>query len=196
MALFNQCDATRLAMREIREVNPGREAGQTEDLGYTFSTPQLAYQARARERAALAHLDLLPAGSTPAIVLSTGWQQGGIGRAELDDCATGEATPDVIGVNHYLTSERFLDHRFTRYPERRAGGNGRERYADVEAVRVPTAAAARPGTPAAQTWERYGLPIAVTEVHNGCTREEQMRWLHEMWRRPKRSARAGPTSGR
>jgi dTDP-4-dehydrorhamnose reductase len=28
---------------------------------------------------------------------------------------------------------------------------------------------------------RYGLPIAVTEAHLGCTREEQMRWLKEVW---------------
>src|SRR5690606_12541034 len=28
-------------------------------------------------------------------------------------------------------------------------------------------------------WERYGLPIALTEVHLGCTREEQLRWLTE-----------------
>jgi dTDP-4-dehydrorhamnose reductase len=33
-----------------------------------------------------------------------------------------------------------------------------------------------------QCWERYRAPIAVTEVHNGCTREEQMRWFHRVWR--------------
>jgi dTDP-4-dehydrorhamnose reductase len=32
-----------------------------------------------------------------------------------------------------------------------------------------------------ETCERYGLPVAVTEVHLGCTREEQMRWLDEVW---------------
>jgi len=26
---------------------------------------------------------------------------------------------------------------------------------------------------------RYGLPIALTEVHNGCTREEQLRWVED-----------------
>ena len=28
-----------------------------------------------------------------------------------------------------------------------------------------------------EVWRRYRLPLAVTEVHNGCTREEQLRWL-------------------
>src|SRR3954466_6196493 len=33
-----------------------------------------------------------------------------------------------------------------------------------------------------QTRERYPLPVAVTEVHNGCTAEEQLRWLDDVWR--------------
>ena len=37
-----------------------------------------------------------------------------------------------------------------------------------------------------QTWDRYGLPLAVTESHNGCTREEQMRWTLEAWRAAER----------
>ena len=30
-------------------------------------------------------------------------------------------------------------------------------------------------------WERYHLPVAVTEAHLGCTRDEQLRWLMEVW---------------
>jgi len=29
--------------------------------------------------------------------------------------------------------------------------------------------------------ERYRRPIAVTEAHLGSTREEQLRWLKEIW---------------
>ena len=32
-----------------------------------------------------------------------------------------------------------------------------------------------------EVWERYRLPVAITEAHLGCTREEQMRWLKEVW---------------
>jgi dTDP-4-dehydrorhamnose reductase len=32
-----------------------------------------------------------------------------------------------------------------------------------------------------EAWQRYGLPVAITEAHLGCTREEQMRWLCEAW---------------
>jgi dTDP-4-dehydrorhamnose reductase len=89
--------------------------------------------------------------------------------------------PDVIGVNHYLTSDRFLDHRLARYPGMRPGGNGIMRYVDVEAVRV-----LQPGPQGLEgalheAAARYRLPVAVTECHNGCTREEQVRWLNEAW---------------
>ncbi len=33
-----------------------------------------------------------------------------------------------------------------------------------------------------EAWDRYGLPMAITESHLGCSREEQMRWLVESWK--------------
>lgn len=33
-----------------------------------------------------------------------------------------------------------------------------------------------------QAWRRYHRPIVVTEVHLGCTRPEQLRWLYQQWR--------------
>lgn len=44
-ALLNQIDATRLAMREIRAVNPAARLIQTEDLGRTFATAPLRNRA-------------------------------------------------------------------------------------------------------------------------------------------------------
>ena len=35
---------------------------------------------------------------------------------------------------------------------------------------------------AAEASERYQLPVAITEVHMGCTRDEQLRWLYDAWR--------------
>src|SRR3546814_18782716 len=92
----------------------------------------------------------------------------------------------MIGINHYLTSERFLDHRTELYPGHEIGGNGRDRYVDAEAVRVNrlngrTGIAAR----LKAVWKRYAIPLAITEVHHGCTREEQVRWLLEGWQAAK-----------
>ena len=47
-----------------------------------------------------------------------------------------------------------------------------------------------------EAWERYRLPVAITEVHAGCTREEQMRWLMEAWTAAGRARREAPTSAR
>jgi dTDP-4-dehydrorhamnose reductase len=44
-ALFIQCKAVLLSMRAIREVRPDAKLVQTDDLGRTFSTPAMAYQA-------------------------------------------------------------------------------------------------------------------------------------------------------
>src|SRR3546814_4245310 len=92
----------------------------------------------------------------------------------------------MIGINHYLTSERFLDHRTELYPGHEIGGNGRDRYVDAEAVRVKrlngrTGIAER----LKEVWKRYAIPLAITEVHHGCTREEQVRWLLEVWQAAK-----------
>ncbi len=89
--------------------------------------------------------------------------------------------PDAIGINHYLTSDRLLDERLENYPSSVHGGNGRHTYADVEAVRVCAQGIAGPRVLIREVWERYGLPVAVTEGHLGCTREEQLRWLKEVW---------------
>ena len=180
VALLNQVDAVRLSMREIRKVNPQAKLIQTDDLGHTFSTPQLAAQAEFENERRWLGWDLLCGRVTPDHYFWSDLEWLGLAdraRAIADD----PCPPDVVGVNHYLTSERFLDHRFTRYPEHAWGGNHERRYADVEAVRV-----LEPGPHGLErllemTWERYGIPVAIAESHNGCTREEQMRWTYEAW---------------
>ncbi|MDB5434774.1 MAG: dTDP-4-dehydrorhamnose reductase, partial [Phenylobacterium sp.] len=98
-------------------------------------------------------------------------------RAIADD----PCPPDVLGVNHYLTSDRFLDHRIGDYPPERLGGNDFMAFADVEAVRAVLPAPGGLEGVLDEAWARYGRPLAVTESHNGCTREEQVRWIREAW---------------
>jgi dTDP-4-dehydrorhamnose reductase len=99
--------------------------------------------------------------------------------------------PDVFGINHYLTSERFLDERRHRYPEHTYGGNGRHEYADVEAVRVLGRGCAGVGALLTEAWRRYHAPVAITEAHLGCTPEEQARWLTEVWSEAKLARERG-----
>jgi dTDP-4-dehydrorhamnose reductase len=88
--------------------------------------------------------------------------------------------PDIIGINHYLTSDRFLDHRPQRYRHVRSA-NRDTAFVDTEAVRVLDPPPAGLEGALREAWDRYGIPLAITEVHNGCTRDEQMRWMREAW---------------
>ena len=180
IALFNQVDATRLSMRAIRAVNPQAKLIQTDDLGHTFSTPQLAGQAEFENERRWLTWDLLAGRVTRDHYFWDRLEWMGLterARAIADD----PCPADVIGVNHYLTSERYLDHRFSGYPEHTHGGNYERRYADVEAVRVLDPGPMGLERLLEMAWERYAVPVAVTESHNGCTREEQMRWTYEAW---------------
>jgi len=180
-ALMAQCRGTILAMRAIRAVNPEAQLVQTEDLGKTYSTPALAYQSRFENERRWLTFDLLCGavyGDHPMAEYLLG---AGIGEWELEWLADNALPPDIIGINHYLTSERFLDERIGLYPSSAHGGNGRHRYADVEAVRVLAEGIAGLYELIGEAWERYGIPIAVTETHLGCTCDEQMRWLKEVY---------------
>lgn len=181
-ALLTQCRATAAAMRAVREVSPAAQLVQTEDAGLTFSTPALAYQAEFDNLRRWLSLDLLCGRVDRGHPLRGYLAWYGLPEGELDALAAEPCPPDVVGLNYYLTGERFLDERLERYPPHTHGGNGRHAYADVEACRVRAQGIAGPRALLAEAWERYGIPLAVTEVHLGCTREEQLRWLHEVWR--------------
>ena len=180
-ALLTQCRAIALSMRAIRSVNPTAQLVQTEDLGKTFSTPKIAYQAEFENERRFLSFDLLCGRVNSDHPLWGYLLASGITEAELNLLLNEPCPPDVIGINHYLTSDRFLDDRLEPYPSSSHGGNGRHEYADVEAVRVCAEGAAGAHVLIKEVCVRYGLPVAVTEVHLGCTREEQLRWLKEVW---------------
>jgi len=180
MALINQCRATVLAMRAVRAVNPAAQLIQTDDAGKTFSTPALAYQARFENHRRWLAWDLLCGLVDRGHPLWPYLKSAGSSTRDLEWFLEHPCPPDIVGLNYYVTSDRFLDEQIQRYPAGIAGGNGRDVYVDVEAVR---ACRAIPGHRAIlnEAWRRYGRPVAVTEVHLGSTREEQMRWVLEAW---------------
>jgi dTDP-4-dehydrorhamnose reductase len=181
-ATVNQCKAVVLAMRAIRLLRPDAQLIQTEDLGKVFSTPALSYQAEFENERRWLSLDLLcgrvdrghPWHET---LLANGIEDGELGLFLEWTCA-----PDLIGINHYVTSDRFLDQAVNKYRANCRGGNGHHRYADVEAIRIDVPSM-QLGWKArlSEAWTRYCLPLAATEVHLGCTREDQLRWLAGAW---------------
>jgi len=180
--LVNECKATVLSMRAIRKVRPDAGLVQTDDMGKTFSTPALAYQAEHENQRRFLSFDLLCGMVDRHHPWWPIFLKNGVAEADLELFLEADAAPDIIGINHYLTSERYLDERLSRYPQHHWGGNGTHDYADAEAVRMPLPS--RDLGPAArlrEVWERYRRPIAVTEAHHGCTRDDQLRWLMEVW---------------
>ena len=181
-ALLNELRASSLAMDAIRRINPAARLVQTEDVGKVHSTPRLRYQADFENERRWLSFDLLCGRVDRSHPLWGFLQWCGIEERELAPFMERPCPPDVFGINYYVTSERFLDDRLERYPVALYGGNGRDAYVDVEVARVADAELAGLGTILRESAARYDAPLAVTEVHLGGPRCEQLRWLAEAWR--------------
>ena len=179
--LLNQCRAVVLAMQAIREVVPDAQLIQNEDIGTTYSTPALSYQAEFENERRWLTFDLLcgHVGDGHPMFQYLRWL--GVATRELRFFEENPCVPDVLGIDYYVTSERYLDERVERYPASALGGNVRDRYADVEAVRVRPEGLTGLAPLLREVWQRYGLPMAVTEVHLGAPVAERMRWFWEIW---------------
>lgn len=191
MAMVHQCRAIARAMQEIRQVNPAAKLVQTEDLGKTYSTPKIKYQADWDNERRWLTFDALCGRLGPEHPLWGFFLWAGVPQEQLETLRASPCPPDILGINHYVTSERFLDERLKLYPAFMHGGNGRHRYVDVEAVRVAAEGIAGPRLMLEEVWQRYRLPVAVTEAHLGATREQQLRWLDEVWTAAKQLRTAG-----
>lgn len=189
--LINELKGTVLAMKEIRKINPAARLVQTEDLGKTYSTPLLKYQADFENERRWLTYDLLCGNVTPKHFLWNYFLDNDIPVADVWFFQENKCTPDIFGFNYYVTSERFLDEKTWLYPEHTIGGNRHYRYADVEAVRVEVEEEIGIEVLVSEAWERFQKPIAITEVHLHCHREEQIRWFKYVWESCTRMKEAG-----
>ncbi|MBW8898701.1 MAG: sugar nucleotide-binding protein [Massilia sp.] len=190
-ALINQCRAVVLSMRAIRAVNPNAKLVQTDDLSRTYGTPEMAQIANFfNERRWLAW-DMLCGKIDPDHALWDYLLENGAGADELLWFKDNTCPPDIIGVNYYITSERWLDHRVERYPESHRTHYRGVPHADIECPRVLATPTPGIGPLLQETWDRYGLPIAVTEAHIDANREDQLRWLVEIWNAARKVQQGG-----
>ncbi len=181
-SLVNQIKGVALSMRAIRTVQPAARLIHTEDGGQTFATPQLEAFRVEREHRRWLGTDLLCGCVLPHHPVFSFLLEHGFSEHEVLWFAENPCPPSVLGLNYYVTSDRFLDHRAELYPWRPGGDTGTEPLIDAEAVRVRAEGIAGVGTMLQQAWERYRLPLAVTEAHLGGEPAEQVRWLAEVWR--------------
>jgi dTDP-4-dehydrorhamnose reductase len=116
-ALINQCRAIVLSMRAIREVNPGAKLVQTDDLSKTYGTPEMEEISNFFNDRRWLAWDLLCGMVDQHHALWGYLLEAQATEEELLWFRDNPCPPDVIGVNYYITSERWLDHRPERYPE-------------------------------------------------------------------------------
>lgn len=177
--LLNQLKGVVLSMQAIRTINPAAQLVQTEDLSKIHSTPLLSYQANFENERRWLTNDLL-CGKVDKHHFFWGYLISmDIAETSLQFFLNNPCPPSILGFNYYVTSERWLDENIDNYPSCTHGNNGRHTYADTEAVR--TGHCDGIAELLKEAWHRYQLPLAVTECHLSCTREEQLRWLKEVW---------------
>ncbi len=174
--------ATAEAMRRIRRHRPDARLIQTEDMGRIFAVPDLQYQADYENERRFLGTDLLSGRVTPHHPFHARLLTAGVSADDIARLAEAPCPPDILGIDHYLTSDRFLDTDLARHPPATHGGNGRDVYADTAAYHEP-ALLPDLGFRARlkEVHARTGLTLAITEAHAACTREEQVRWLCEAW---------------
>ena len=180
--LLNEIKAIVLSMRAIRKINPRAKLIQTEDLGKTYSTQLLRYQADFENERRWLTNDLLCGFVKPGHAMWDYFMWLGIPQKSLDFFLEKNLChPAIIGLDYYLTSERFLDETPGKFPSNVYGSNGKHQYADIEAIRVKHLEESGPEILLRECWNRYNIPMAVTEVHINGTPEDQIRWFGQIW---------------
>jgi dTDP-4-dehydrorhamnose reductase len=181
-ALLTECKAIALSMAAIRRVIPHAQLVQTEDMGFTRSTDALSYQADFENERRWLSLDLLAGKVSRKHPLYGYLLRAGVTPNELGFFLEHPCPPDIVGINYYVTSERFIDNRLHLYPPSMIGGNHRHRYVDVEAVRVCSEGLLGPAPILSAAYQRYHRPVVVTEAHIGCSVSQQASWLAYVWK--------------
>ncbi|MFL5674161.1 MAG: family 1 glycosylhydrolase [Chloroflexota bacterium] len=191
-----QCLAIRAATRALRRAHRSIRVMVNEDSAHIYGTPEL------RERVALYNdrnwltFDLLTGRvdrghrmwenltATPGL------------SEQLRLLADDPEPPDVLGLDHYVTSDRFLDHRLELYESILTANDVAYGYVDVELARVAGYELDGFWRGLRQTWDRYHLPLALTEVTLGGEPADEIVWWCEAWDQAMSAVRAGiPVEG-
>ncbi len=189
LALLHQIKAIALSMEAIRRINPRAQLVQTEDIGRIWTTPELHRIGEILHQRRWLAFDLLCGAVDHRHPLYRYMRDSGIPEGPILWFQDHPCPPDIIGINYYVTSDRFLDHRTERYSPQLGSAEGP--FVDVEAVRLRPEGIAGFESLLMETWHRYHLPVAITEVHLGGHVHDQIRWVAEAWESAQRARRAG-----
>jgi dTDP-4-dehydrorhamnose reductase len=189
--LLNQCLAFRDSVVAIRTVRPEARFVATEDVGRTRGTAAVRAAVRFDNARRWLTFDLLTGRVRPGHPLWRYLTDDATNRALAERLLAEAQPPDVIGLDYYVTSDRFLDHRLERYPSATHGGDAQLRYADVELVRAHVDGITGFRRILREAWRRYAVPLALTEVHLEGPEADRAAWWNEAWRAANEAAREG-----
>ena len=191
-ALLNQCRAIVLSMRAIRARQPGRADWSRPTTSAAPTAPRRWRSSRRLlQRAALARLGPAVRAGRPrpsAVGLPARTR-----RADADELLW-FARPPLPARRH---RRRTTTSPASAGSTTASSATRAPRAAARRASRSPTSNPCacwprrrRASAPLLQeTWQRYGMPIAVTEAHIDANREDQLRWLLEIWSAAQKRAR-------
>ena len=191
-ALVHECLAVQLAMREIRQVNPGAQLVQTEDLGRVWSTPPLRYQADYENERRWLSLDLLCGRVTEEHPL---WQH--LWWLGLTWRRAGPVARATLSTRHHRR-QLLRDQRAVPRPSA-APLSGCRLTAATGATPTPTSrpcACSRIGRRVRPVcWKRSGSGIAARWPSPrpiwDRRSNEQVRWLSQVWQEANRLQESG-----
>jgi dTDP-4-dehydrorhamnose reductase len=189
--ILAQCLAIRAAADAIRAVQPGASLIVNEDVGRTFSTDLLAGQAAFVNERRWLTWDLLLGRVDRQHPMFTHLATGPERARELADLVDRPCPPDLLGIDHYVTSDRYLDDRVGRAPELARVQPDGDRYVDIDAVRIPGLPVAGIRAAIADTWQRYGQPMILAEVSLAGGAMDQVAWWWEAWEAASTARTAG-----
>jgi dTDP-4-dehydrorhamnose reductase len=180
-AITHECRAIALSMEAIRSHVPQAELVFTEDFCVQSCTPGMREEAHFRSERRWLAIDLVLGRVDERHFFYEWLLAQGADPVLLEELACRPTPIGVLGGNYYLTSDRFLDDLPQRHPRWRQFVGRDGLYGESEAVRCTQQGIVGHRSVLVEAWRRYHLPVALTEVHLGCTREEQVRWLIEAW---------------
>ena len=179
------------AARAIRAVRPDVDLIVNEDIGRTLGTATMSAVVDAHNARRWLGFDLLTGRVDRDHPLWRALAGTRDRRRALDLLRNEPVAPDLLGVDHYITSDRFLDDRITRYPEWTQARDDGHVYANVELARVDGHEVDGFRRALADTWDRYAIPVALTEVQLAGDPDDQIHWWSEAWTAARAARRDG-----
>ena len=178
---INQILGIEWSMYEILKINPDAILIQTEDVAKVFSTPKVDYQADHENERKWLTFDLLSNNYNPSKEMENYLAGAGFDERNLRLLGKFPVENMILGIDSYINSYRLLDEDLSRYPEHMHVGNGRDAYVDVEAISVFKDALPSVLDTIEECWNRYHLPIALTEAHVHADERGRVNWFINYW---------------